>query len=137
MRYIQVPLESQPILQILLISDILLIITFVGGYVRFRRNWASRVGSLPEAFLLLESTLWRRYPELPDGLTLREALSRIEELGIEVDWQEMYSLLKQYESYKYGDIKLNNSPLAEIIKLIAIIKGDERFPRRYSITDQK
>ncbi len=128
------PLESQPILQVLLVSDILLVIAFVGGYVRSRRNWASRLKSLPDAFHLLESTLWRTYPEFSDGLTLREALSRIEDLGIEANWQEMYSLLKQYESHKYGGARLKNSPLAEIIKLISVIKGSDRFPRRYSIT---
>jgi hypothetical protein len=122
--------ESQPFLQYLLLTNLLLYIALIAGYLRFKRLAASKPCSLPEAFHLLELSLWKTYPDFPEGLTLREALSKVRNLSFEVDWQEMDRLLTQYESYRYGGVVAPTPKLDEIIRLMNVLNRGDKFPRR-------
>src|SRR2546427_6869051 len=83
--------------------DILIYLSLILGVFKARRGAATpRVEDPVLAFALLEKSLQKAFPDLPEGFTLREALSLAERLRLKVDWGRVQLALERYEAFRYG-----------------------------------
>src|SRR2546426_3523683 len=83
--------------------DILIYLSLILGVFKARSREATpRVEDPVLAFALLEKSLQKAFPDLPEGFTLREALSLAERLRLKVDWGRVQLALERYEAFRYG-----------------------------------
>ncbi len=83
-----------------------------------------RIPSPPDgrgAFTLLGSSLRRAFPDLPQGFTLREGLSRARLVGLDMRWDEIDRTLADYEAYRYGGGPAPNLPQSELMRLVKVL----------------
>ncbi len=100
----------------------------VAGLVR-ARQMAFRPSDSARSFMLLERSLKRAFPDLPDGFTWREAMHRVEELDLNVDWAEVEKALKQYEGWRYGEMVKPEDVNAEVVRLAReLARRGRRWP---------
>ncbi len=86
--------------------------------IRARRARRTRVKDISEAFAILEKSLHNAFPDLPEGFTWKEVVSRLKSLGItKLDWWEIENTLKKYEAFRYGGIEYSNINVQSILRL--------------------
>jgi len=73
------------------------------------------------AFMLLGSGLRRAFPDLPQGFTLREGISRARLAGLDVGWDEIGRTLEVYEAYRYGGGPAPELPQSELMRLVKVL----------------
>ena len=71
-------------------------------------------------FGLLESALRRSFPDLPQGFTWREGLSRAKALGLDLQWNDMSasSNSRDTTAYRYGTASIPEAQQPELMKLV-------------------
>jgi hypothetical protein len=74
-------------------------------------------------FRELGDVLRGRFPELPEGFTLREGLARARQVAPLLDWGEIYRALDDYEGYRYGGFPEPNSQQPALVGLVAALRG--------------
>jgi hypothetical protein len=79
--------------------------------------------SSEEAFAMLEKSLRHAFPDLKDGFTWREALSRLKDLKPDLGWESIDVDRKAYEEYKYGRGPPPGKVGVEFLKLVRFLKG--------------
>ncbi|TLY15048.1 MAG: hypothetical protein E6K86_07045 [Thaumarchaeota archaeon] len=102
--------------------DILIYLSLILGVFKARSREATpRVEDPVLAFALLEKSLQKAFPDLPEGFTLREALSLAERLRLKVDWGRVQLALERYEAFRYGGATLPEKVQDEVLRLAAIL----------------
>ena len=89
---------------------------------RRRRRITSPAGK-DAVFSQLESALVRRFPDLPEGFTMREGLSRVRPLEPGLGWDRIEESLEGYEAYRYGGDPAPSGEQPELAKLIRKLRS--------------
>ena len=101
----------------------------VGGYLR-ARQLAFRPKDPAKSFVLLENSLKKAFPDLPQGFTWREALEQLESTNLKVDWTEVTGALRQYEGWRYGEMVKPGEVDPEVVRLAKeLSKGGRKWHR--------
>lgn len=119
---------DQTLLYGLLFTNAALYALLIAGILR-KATRKPEVSNLAEAFLLLESALKDKFPELPIGFTWGEAMSRIKVTNPEVNWSSVEVLLDGYEAYRYGGLELSVSDPREVLRLAFALGKGAKFVR--------
>ncbi len=90
----------------------------VGVIQTRRRRTAKKLAGSNTAFGLLESAMMKRFPDLPEGFTLREGLRRARSIEPDLGWDKIERSLDGYEAYRYGDDPPPSNEQPELGKLI-------------------
>ncbi len=120
----QVTLYSLIGLNILAYSSLTFIV------VRIRYFSKPEVSNTVEAFQLLESALKKRFPELPEGFTWGDAMSRLNQLNLDIDWNRLEIALNDYESYRYGGSQPRHTDPREVLRLASLLGKGAKFVSR-------
>ena len=104
----------------LLSIDVAIYAALLAGYLRMRQV-AFRPPNPEKAFSLLERSLQKAFPELPEGFTWREAMRQVEALKIDVDLTEVGKALRQYEAWRYGESVKPEEINAEVVRLAKLL----------------
>ena len=115
----------------LLGADIALFLLAGAGYLLSRSLGPGVVPDARAAFELLDRSIKRYAPELPQGYTWTEAFEHLRERGVKSDWTKMDEKLSEYEAFRYGSLaplprdgtdvaalamKLRRNPIGRITK---------------------
>jgi hypothetical protein len=111
--------------------DALLILVNVAVYASIgvgvihgrRRQKIIRPAGADTAFNQLESALNKRFPDLPQGFTMREGLSRAKSLEPDLSWDRIQRSLEGYEAYRYGGDQAPSGEQPELAKLIRKLRS--------------
>ncbi len=98
--------------------------------VRIRHFSKPEVSNTVEAFQLLESALKERFPELPEGFTWGDAMSRLNQLSLDIDWNRLEVALNDYESYRYGGSQPGQTDPREVLRLASLLGKGAKFVSR-------
>lgn len=109
--------------ELLLAFNVVVYATLGFGLVRLRRKGRETPGSVEAAFRQIEAALERRFPDLPEGYTMREGLSRARTLDLDVRWDSIEAALDEYEGHRYGDLPISHPPGPELRKLANDLRG--------------
>jgi hypothetical protein len=71
----------------------------------------------------LESSLKRRFPDLPAGFTLREGLERARRFAPGLDWHQLGEELRSYELHRYGADTAPANRSSETARLVRLLGG--------------
>ncbi len=116
-------LDEQTILLALVFVNAM---TYTFFFIGLKRNWASRViraTTIDEAFHELETSLRRAFPDLYEGFTWGEAISRAKTVGAsKIDWSELDRELRKYEAHRFGGQQIAKFNVREILKLAAYLR---------------
>jgi hypothetical protein len=84
-----------------------------------RRNAVPSDVSLRDAFIILERCLRQAYPDLPEGFTWKEAISKIKSSSGDekTDWGEIDALLEKYEAFRYGGLDYQSTDVKIVLRL--------------------
>lgn len=94
------------------------------GILTWRRQRVlPKPGSPEEAFAMLERALRHAFPDLKEGLTWREQLSRAKSLDAELGWGSIEKDLDAYETYRYGKGSPPEMVGPEFLKLVRFLRG--------------
>lgn len=110
-------------LLILVAVDVAVFVALGAGLVARRRISVPRIEDPIRAFALLEESVKTSFPELGEGFTWREAVSRAIKARIEADWSEIVSELEKYEAYKYGGAGPPAGSMTGVVNLAAILRA--------------
>ncbi len=102
---------------LLVVFNVALYAAMIFGYMTIRKQPALRITSLREAFEFLERRLKRAFPDLRDGFTWNEAITRMKPLYGNVDWVEVGGVFQKYEAYRYGGVEPGDVQIEPIVKL--------------------
>lgn len=98
--------------------------------LRIRRFSRPEVSNTVEAFQLLELALKKRFPELPEGFTWGDAMSRLNQLNLDIDWNRLEIALDDYESYRYGGSQPRQTDPREVLRLASLLGKGAKFVSR-------
>ena len=106
-------------IELLLFVNVAVYSSLIVGLTQ-RRRWSSMSGpaDLATMFSQLELALKKRFPDLPEGFTIREGLSKVRSLGLDLSWDKIESALEGYEAHRYGDEPLPTATQPELRKLV-------------------
>ncbi len=127
--------DSSTTLDILIGLNVAIYAAVILGWFRARTYSLPKVESIQEALQLLERRLKRAFPDLPDGFTWREVVSRLRGLNLhfeELDWDRIESLFQRYEEYRFGgnEQAIHNMDVRLVLKLaVRLPKGEKFAPR--------
>jgi len=107
----------------LLLANVVVYSTLLAGLIQARRRARRGAATLDAAFRQLEVVLQKRFPDLPEGHTLREALFRAKSLEPDVRWEPIERSLRDYEEHRYGDRMVSQVPDPELTKLTNELRG--------------
>jgi hypothetical protein len=96
--------------------DVAIYAAALAAYVRMRQV-AFRPPNPEKAFSLLEKSLQKAFPELPQGFTWREAMKKVEATNLDVDLTEVSKALIQYEAWRYGESMKPEEVNGEVVRL--------------------
>jgi len=120
-------------LSLLFVNIVIYVIFFVGLWKNWRRP-VVKATTLRDAFELLESSIHKAFPDLPEGFTWGEAISRARGLELKkIDWYELERELRKYESQRYGGQVVTKFSIREILKLVMYLPRGSRFGSRSKI----
>jgi hypothetical protein len=89
------------------------------GYVRGRKGAGSPGTSPTEAFAFLESSFKSRFPNVREGFTWSEVISKAksDNPSMDVNWRRIETAVDAYEAYRYGQTNKLDFDAEEIVKL--------------------
>ncbi len=102
--------------------DVAIYAAALAGYVRMRQL-AFRPPNPERAFSLLEKSLEKAFPDLPEGFTWREAMKRVEDIKPDVNMTEVSKALRQYEAWRYGESVKPEEINPEVVRLAKALAG--------------
>jgi hypothetical protein len=93
-------------------------LSLAAAVVQWNRQRTPRPTDARGAFRLLEVGLKRAFPDLPQGFTLREGLSRARHAGLDLSWDEIDRTVADYEAYRFGGEGAPSLPQPELMRLV-------------------
>jgi hypothetical protein len=93
-------------------------LSLAAAVVQWSRQRTPRPADAPGAFRLLELGLKRAFPDLPQGFTLREGLSRARLAGLDMSWEDIDRTVADYEAYRFGAEGAPSLPQPELMRLV-------------------
>lgn len=111
-------------IELLLVVNAAVYLSLTAGLIQ-RRRWSSMIGQedLTAMFGQLELALKKRFPDLPEGFTIREGISRVRTLGLDLRWDRIESALEGYEAHRYGEEPLPSTAQPELMKLVRELRS--------------
>jgi len=88
-----------------------------------RRSAAAMRAGDHTTFGQLESALRERFPDMPEGFTMREGLSRARSFEPGLGWDRIEKSLERYEAYRYGSDAPPSVEQPELAKLIRKLRS--------------
>src|SRR5437667_10929646 len=58
-----------------------------------------------EAFQLLEMAVRERFPDLPERFTWGDAMSRLKQMNLDIDWVVLQVAMNEYMSYRFDVLR--------------------------------
>jgi hypothetical protein len=95
----------------------------VVGLVVLRRKPRMSIGG---GFRTLGEVLRARFPDLPDGFTLREGLVRARQVEPGLDWGAIDQALIAYEGYRYGTLPESGASSPVVVNLVTALRRSGR-----------
>jgi len=95
------------------------------GIVKGRQNALPKNPTVEDAFRILESSIYKSFPDLPAGFTWSEVMHRVKSLSLNLDWFEIESTFRKYEDFRYGGIEYRNANVNAILQLAAELPRGE------------
>ena len=92
------------------------------GLVQWRRQRLTLPADPVAAFRLLEVNLKRAFPDISEGFTWREAISRARNLKADIEWDKIEKDVNGYEAYRYGDGPVPPTPGNEFLVLLKSLR---------------
>jgi hypothetical protein len=92
------------------------------GALQLRKQRQTKPVDSLAAFQLFEVSLRRAFPDLKEGFTWREAVSRTRGLTTDLDWVKIGGDLDLYEAYRYGGDPLPPMPGIEFFRLLKALR---------------
>lgn len=92
------------------------------GLVQWRRQRVPLPADSVAAFRLLEANLKRAFPDISEGFTWREAISRARNVEGDIEWDKIEKDVKVYEAYRYGDGPIPPTPGNEFLRLLKTLR---------------
>jgi hypothetical protein len=87
------------------------------GFFAVRRIRPPVVRDIQTAFQVLDSSIERFVPDIPVGFTWGEAVERLKESGVKIEWAKVESSLAEYEAFRYGGRAMPSSVEDEVVRL--------------------
>lgn len=97
--------------------DIALFAALILGYSTIRKRKPLRITDLRQAFDFLEKRLQQAFPDMREGFTWIEAMSRVKTLCNREDWKEVDEVLQKYQAYRYGGVEPGEVQVDSVVKL--------------------
>src|SRR5580658_4367053 len=89
---------------ILIALNLAVYLSLIAAVIQGRRRAAiAKVPAATGNFADVESALRRSFPDLPQGFTMREGLSRANQVEPGLGWDQIGKSLREYEAHRYGD----------------------------------
>ncbi len=127
------PDDQTVVLSLVFVNIVVYAIFFVG----LKKNWKHPIlqsTTIREAFQVLERSVRKAFPDLPQGFTWGEAISKAKSLELKkMDWLEFERELRKYEAHRYGGEEVSRFSVREILKLAALLPKGGRFGTRSKI----
>jgi hypothetical protein len=114
--------ESPTLLTVVAALDVGLIALAVIGFLRGGLRFPHSPHTLEDAFAELEVSLWRAFPSVPPGYTMREALYYLRRSGFTADWKEVEASLAAYEGRRFGGVISGTPRFDEVTKLASRLR---------------
>lgn len=111
---------------IAVILDAAVYASLVAALVQWRRQRVPAPRDARTAFRLLEDALGRSFPDLPQGFTLREGLTRARQADPDLRWEDIDRTLDQYESFRFGEGSSPALPVPEVMRLVKALRRRTR-----------
>jgi hypothetical protein len=108
--------------ELLVVNAVVFSTLAIGLAVRFRRRPHENEGTWV-VYRKLETTLTKRFPDLPQGFTLREGLTRARASASGIDWVSLENELGSYEAFRFGNGPQPAGPNIETVKLLRTLGG--------------
>ena len=98
--------------------------------IRIRYFSKPEISNTIEAFQFLEVALREKFPDLPEGFTWGDAMSRVKKMNLNVDWGRLETALIDYESYRYGGSQPSSADPREVLRLAGLLGKGAKFVAR-------
>jgi hypothetical protein len=96
-----------------MVAYVLIILALLKGRTkRFPENV-----TLEQAFRILEASLKESFPELPEGYTWKEIITKLRSTRMNIDWWEVEDTLKKYEAHRYGGFDFKNPDPHSVLRI--------------------
>jgi hypothetical protein len=107
------------------VLNVIVYASLVFGLVLWRRGRAPLPTDTKALYKLLEATLGKAFPELPEGFTWREGLrwAKKEKRGLMMKWENIDKSIQNYEAFRYGNTPLPDEAHPELLELIRALGG--------------
>lgn len=102
------------------------------GFVWERKHRIPDVHTLDQALAILEKSLRRTFPDLPEGFTWQEVVIRLKAKHLKANWDEIENILRRYEEYRFGgkEMALQGVSPRSVVKLAYRLPKGETFVTR-------
>ena len=110
-------------LEALAVADMVLVAAAATGVVLSRRLRPEKVTDLRAAFDMLDNSIQRYLPALPNGYTWGEAFQLLRSKNLVADWTRMEETLSEYEAHRYGGMPEPTHGQEEVISLAMKLGG--------------
>ncbi|MGI0090183.1 MAG: hypothetical protein ACREBS_00595 [Nitrososphaerales archaeon] len=119
-------LSDQTILYLLIAGNVIAYTLLIVAFSRRRPAELPTNVTIEQAFKILESSLYECFPDLPEGYTWKEVMTRLKGLGTKSElipielmwnWSEIEFTLKKYEAFRYGGIEYHNANTQLVLQL--------------------
>ena len=102
--------------------DLALAATSILGFTALRRARPPAVSNPLEAFRVLDRSIEKFVPNLPAGFTWGEAVERLKQSGVKLDWGKFETSLNEYEAFRYGGHQMPSGVEPEVIRLATTLR---------------
>jgi hypothetical protein len=101
-----------------LVLNVAVYLSLAAAVLQWSRQRMPKPSDARGAFRLLEVGLKRAFPDLPQGFTLREGLSRARLAGLNLSWDDIDRTVADYEAYRFGGEGSPGLPQPELMRLV-------------------
>ena len=110
-------------IDLLLALNAAVYLSLVAGLIARRRPPTPASEDIRSAFVLLDGALRKAFPDLPEGFTWREGMTKAKKKGLQLDWKELDKTLRSYEAYRYGGADEPKSSQSELLRLVRALRS--------------
>ena len=116
------PAEPLTADDLLLVADLAIAAAAILGFTALRRARPPAMSNPLEAFQVLDRSIEKFVPNLPVGFTWGEAVDRLKQSGVKLDWRRFETSLDEYEAFRYGGHLMPNGVEPEVVRLATTLR---------------